>query len=428
MKTPITAKSAGPARANDAITPFWDRLRDIALYPFKETGLATIAALTLVVSTLGWFPVAGWIITIICWIAAYKYAFEILQFTAHGNLEPPETVLKVEGYLVFKYLVLQFLLIAVPLVVAFWLSPSLGWILYLFAILLQPAATLLLVMEGSLLSALRPDRALQLIARIGWAYLAVCALLAVFQGTARNAEDLLSGVLPGILSRPLVMVCALWLLFVTFHLMGYLIYQYHEALGFSPEARDNKLEKPQDRDQQLLDRVGMQLNDGAPDQALADLRAEMDQRAVSPAVHELYRRLLTQAGDQAGLLTHGRLFLHLLLLDTKQDRRAMALARECLDLEPNFTTPEIEDGVKLARRAAVGGQQRLALELLRAALRTAPKHRDAPEWAADAAEMLLRVPGQEATARALLGAMLPRAEGAVKARIEQLQLGLKQAP
>ncbi|MCU0755304.1 MAG: hypothetical protein MUE46_09300 [Xanthomonadales bacterium] len=408
-----------------AIVPFWNRLRDIAKYPFRETGLATIAVLTLLVSTLGWFPVGGWIIQLICWIAAYKYAFEILQMSAHGHLEPPETVLKVEGSLVFKYLILQIVLIAVPIIVAYWLSMELAWMLYVLGILIQPAATLLLVMEGRLRAALRPDRWLQLIQRIGWAYLALCALLAVFQGSARNAESLLSELLPALLSRPLVMVCSLWLLFATFHLMGYLIYQYHDALGFAPEAPATRLETPRDRDQQLLDQVGAQMTAGAPDQALALLRAEMAQRAVSPAVHELYRRLLTQAGDRRALLEHGRLFLHLLLLDPRQDPRAMTLARECLDLDGNFTTPEIEDGVKLARRAATRGQARLALELLRAALRTAPKHRDAPEWAADAAEMLLRVPGQEAAARSLLTAMRPRAEGAVQLRIEQLLQGLQ---
>lgn len=407
--------------ARDAvIVPFWNRLHDIARYPFRETGLATMAVLTLVVSTLGWFPVGGWIIQLICWIAAYKYAFEILQMSAHGHLEPPETVLKVEGILVFKYLLLQIVLLAIPILVALWFSSGLAWMLYLLGILIQPAATLLLVMNSSLRAALRPDRWLQLIARIGWAYLALCALLAVFQGTAQNAESLLSQWLPGLLSRPLVMICSLWLLFATFHLMGYLIYQYHEALGFAPEGPGTRLETPRDRDQQLLDRVSARMTEGAPDQALALLREEMAERAVSPAVHELYRRLLTQAGDQRALLEHGRLFLHLLLLDPRQDRRAMALARECLDLDGNFTTPEIEDGVKLARRAATSGQARLALELLRGALRTAPKHRDAPEWAADAAEVLLRSPGQEATARALLTTMRPRAEGAVQSRIDQL--------
>lgn len=413
-----SAAIAAPAR----IPPFGERLRAIAWYPFQGSALAMIVGIALLVGILGWMPITGRILTWICWLAALKFSFEILRATANGHLTPPDGFLRVENILVLKYLVLVYGTWGFLNLVYFHVSAQLAtWVYYIFWYLTGAAAIMVLVMTGSLRAAFRPDRWLQLIHRIGWmSYLLVLGLLVVFHLNTRYAVSMLWAWLPSFIAWPLVMAVSLWLLFAMCHLMGYLIYQHHEALGFTPEAHENRLERPADRDQQLLDQAAALLNEGRPDDALQWLRGEMQQRAVSFGVHEFYRRLLTQAGDREALLAHGRVFLHLLLQEKSEYKRAMALVKQCLILDPNFTTPEVEDGVRLARQARGEGQIELALALLRAALKAKPKHRDAPAWAADAAEMLLRKPGHDATVRALLGAVLPRAEGETRVRIEQL--------
>jgi hypothetical protein len=215
-------------------------------------------------------------------------------------------------------------------------------------------------------------------------------------------------------------VFALWGLFATFHLMGYLIYQYHRELGFEPSAVVGAPGLPPDRDRDLLERAGAHVQAGNPEAALAELREDIRERAVSPEVHELYRRLLRQsAAEGHELVAHGRLYLHLLLME-KQERRALGLARECLDLDPDFTTPEIEDGARLAQRAAMSGQSALALDLLRAAIRAGRRHPQMPAWSLQAADLLLRQPGTEAEARSLLEAARERAADEERQRIEQL--------
>ncbi|HRQ64099.1 MAG TPA: hypothetical protein PKZ76_04410 [Xanthomonadaceae bacterium] len=405
-----------------AIRPFWQRLRAIALYPFQGAALVTIVVLVGVMALLGWLPVMGFILVIVCWLAAYKYAFEILQETAHGKLEPPERVLQIEGSVVFQYIALQIVLLIGPLIVMV-KAPLLGLILLIGAVLVQPVATMVLAMSESLGQALSPGRWLAVIARIGWPYLAVVGLLFVIQVSASNAGALLAQVLPLFVAGPLVNVFSLWGLFATFHLMGYLIYQYHEQLGFDPAAVAGAPAPLRNRDQDLLDQAGAQIQAGDPAQAMALLREEMRERAVSPEVHELYRRLLRQAGDHAALVEHGRLFLHLLLME-KRERRALGLARECLDLDADFTTPEPEDGARLAERAALAGQSALAVDLLRAAIRKHPRNPQMPAWSLRAADLMLRQPGMEGEARALLVGATERADEATRQRIEQLMATL----
>lgn len=401
------------------IEPFWQRLRAIAAYPFRGAALVTILVLVMVMTAAGWLPLLGLIVVIVCWLAAYKYAFEILQDTAHGKLEPPERVLQIEGSLVLQYIGLQIVLFLVPIIVMV-RAPQAGFVLFVLAVLVQPVATMVLAMSGSLGSALAPGRWFVVIGRIGWSYLAVVGLLFVIQISAANAGGVLARVLPGIIAEPLVNVFSLWGLFATFHLMGYLILQYHRELGFEPAAVVGAPGLPPNRDRDLLESAGARVQAGEPDAALALLREDIRERAVSADVHELYRRLLRQsAADGGELVAHGRLYLHLLLME-KQERRALGLARECLDLDPDFTTPEVEDGVRLAQRATMSGQSALALDLLRAAIRARPRHPQMPAWSLQAADLLLRQPGTEDEARTLLEAARERAADEERQRVEQL--------
>lgn len=384
------------------IVPFWQRLRPIASYPFRGAALYSVLALTLFIVVLGMLPFPiGAVLSMIGWLAAFKYAFESLRHTAHGRLEPPEVVLGVDDGVVWNYILLQLISVALPLVAMAVLGFGPGIALFVLFSLVQPAAIMSLAMTESLGAALNPAMWAAVVGRIGWSYLAVIGLLLVMQGSAANAGGLLSMLLPGFLAEPIGVLFSLWALYATFHLMGYLLWQYHEALGIEPKALAEAADRPPNRDRDLLDTAGERVRDGDPAAALALLREEMRGRAVSIEVHELYRRLLRQAGDVAGLADHGPLFLHLLLLE-KQERRALGLARECLDADPDFCALEPEDSARLAERALLAGQRALALELLTALTRRYPKHPDLPRWCIRAADLLLREAGREAQARALL--------------------------
>ena len=79
------------AEAKPEIVPFWNRLREITLYPAHPHALLTIGVLA-VCHLAGYFPGVGFILDLLVWIALYKYAFECLRATANGRLEPPEIV------------------------------------------------------------------------------------------------------------------------------------------------------------------------------------------------------------------------------------------------------------------------------------------------------------------------------------------------
>jgi len=97
-----------------AILPFWQRLRAISLYPFQSAALYTVIVLTVLIAVGGLLPVVGFLLILLSWLAALKYAFEILLTTANGRLEAPESVLGIGNSVVWSFLVLQIVSVFVP--------------------------------------------------------------------------------------------------------------------------------------------------------------------------------------------------------------------------------------------------------------------------------------------------------------------------
>lgn len=375
------------------------QLRDTALYPFRGPALAAMAALVLF-SLLTALPGIGWVFAIILWVATYKYAFEILRTSADGRDEPPEVIGSAETSTVLRFLVLQILFGLMLVATLIFLGIAAFVVLLVILTLAQPGATISLAMDGSLAHALKPSTWLAIMGRIGWPYFGVVVLLFVFQASAAGAEALLARVLPSLLAGLLTLLFTLWGLFATFRLMGVMVLQHREALGWIPEylgireARDGP-------DQGLLEQANGLVEAGEAGQARALLAEELRSRAVGEPVHDLYRRLLRQADDRAALLEHGRLYLNLLLA-TGNERKALELLRDCLALDRNFAPMQEEQGEALLAAADQRSDSRLGLDLRLALHAAFPRHPRSTHWATEAARLLVEKFGREQEALRLL--------------------------
>lgn len=365
------------APAPSAPEPFWRRLRSIATYPLRGAALVTLVTLTLC-SLLGLLPGIGWILSIVVWMATYKYAFDILRSTADGHVQAPEVLVDIGDGVVGRMVALQLVLIVVAVAVVMLAGPVIGLVAIGAMVFLQPGCIISLAIDGSLRRALNPAVPLGVVARVGWPYLAVFGLLFVIQASAAMAGAWLGRWMPPVIGDLALMLASCWGLFATFHLMGYLVYQYHEELGYAPERHRGGHGLP-DRDGELRGRAEELIRDGDAAGALAVLGEEVRSRAVDLDTHELYHRLLLQGGDAAARLEHGRVYLNLLLAQ-KQERRALNLLRDALQVDPDFVPVLPEQAAQLAERAGQSGQSQLAYDAWRALLRAHPRHPEAARW------------------------------------------------
>ncbi|HSX64139.1 MAG TPA: hypothetical protein VLF15_05385 [Pseudoxanthomonas sp.] len=399
---------ATPAHAPSVPEPFWQRLRAIAFYPLRGSALYTMIALTLC-SLLTVVPVVGWIIGILTGLFAYKYSFDILRHTADGHMDSPEHALGTGDGTVLRLLALIILLAITVVLVAVLLGPVPGLLALVLVVFLQPGCLISLAIDGSLRRAANPATSLTLALRIGWPYLAAFGLLFVIQASALTASRWVHQWLPPFIGDLAVTMVSLWGLFAAFHLMGYLVYQYHEDLGYEPGSHYDRLPERHDPDQRLLDEAGHFVREGQADTALGILRAEVRSRLVSLPVLELYQRLLRSSGRSEELREHTRQYIGRLMAE-KQGHRALALLREALDADAGFVTLQPEQGEALAERARLAGQFQLATDTLRAMIAAWPKLPAVSKWSLDAALLLAERFGRDDEARQLLEQALARCE------------------
>ena len=388
-----------PPSTETSIVPFWNRLRAISLYPAQMGSLVTIVLLALA-GMAAYLPF-GRILSLLVTVAAYRYAFSCLRATANGYMQPPEVAMA-DGSLGWKQIALMVILVLVAALGAALYGPAVGVALLIFVGICLPGATMTLAMEESLLAALDPDKWLSIMRRIGWPYLAVVGLCLVVSMSQGYASAFAARFLPGPVAVITVGFVSNYALVLTFHLMGYLLYQYHEAIGFVPDAPhlSRRLAKP-DPDQDVLDEAAQHVRDGKPEVATQLLRGHIRARGGTPAVHTHYRKLLRVAGDNAELLRHGRESLPVLLAQERKSQ-ALDLLRECQALDPAFMPDDAGDVTQLAQAAAKLGQPQVALRLLAGFHKRFPKSRDTPQNYLLAATLLHERMGQDEQARTLL--------------------------
>ncbi|HNR90852.1 MAG TPA: hypothetical protein PKO41_00365 [Dokdonella sp.] len=394
---PKTARAPDP----DNIEPFWSRLREISLYPLRGDALLTIGVLALC-HLVRYLPF-GWAFDIFVWIALYKYACECLRTTANGRLDPPVLSTTVEDSVGWDMIKLQAIIVIIATVGAVFLPPLAAIAIILLLTFAQPAASMSLAMDGSLGHALNPGTWFAVIGRLGSPYLAVVLLSFVFLASAGNLSGLLGSVMPGFIAKLINDFASHYVVIANFHLMGYMIWQYHREFGYDPVIQ-TPLDRPLSADERFLAETQQLVRDGHIEAALEQLREQLHSRGGTPELHEQYRKLLALGGHKEESLRHGREWIEILLAQ-EDGKRALDLARDCIALDPSFRPPA--DAINmLAERAAKGGQSQLAVSLLANFHRTHPKHKDLPANYLLAARLLGDRLGRDAEARKLTGFLL----------------------
>src|SRR5512139_830878 len=175
--------------AQQAAEPFWQRIQKFFLLPLDRAvllriaGLSGVLVVSLVLLLFGAFGVVllGAVVFALL-VAGARYGFKIIERSSKGYLIPSDYPLTDEDlvgrYLPYKYVAMNMVF---ALLAALFLSllgghEILGILIWgFFFVVLMPAATMRLVMTGSLRGALNPEELVTVIRRIGKPYAALCA-------------------------------------------------------------------------------------------------------------------------------------------------------------------------------------------------------------------------------------------------------------
>jgi tetratricopeptide (TPR) repeat protein len=389
---------------DDTPPPFWERIRDISTYPAQADALMTVGVLSVFSLTMLIGGLVGLFFYLLTLAYLYKYCFEVLRASANGRLEAPTGGLSSSSSDSSGWgaIGLQILL-TIAVVVAFRFGGALiGFATVLIVVLALPGVAMSYAMDQNFWHALSPLTWFEIMGRIGAGYFAAFGLVLVILASSAAVQNFLAQIgLPTIIALPLVFFASGYGLVAAFHLMGYLIYQYHDQLGYEPDVQKPLARTASDPDQELLDDVAQMLQDGEIDMAYDTMRQHVRSRGGTDAVHTQYRKLLRMKGDAAELKRHGEEWLAILLGQDKE-KAAVDIARELVELDPAFVPKDAEATTRLAQRAAALNQTQLALRLVNGFHKRHPKSADIPANYLLAARLLSERMGKDAEAKALL--------------------------
>ncbi len=367
-----------PIAISNAIEPFWKRLHQFFLYPLH---LRTLLFIVVVSALSSFFVHLNLLNAAAQFVLAgimLRYAFSVLARSSHGSLKPPPLDVDVFvggiGLLLKQILILAtcgFVIYKVLVVAGqTWAFLTAG-----FLALSLPAILIVLAVSNSLVGALNPWVFVRLMFRIGWGYLLMVFFLALLGGAPYMLRFL---ILPDFPLQVKMLIYALmsnYYAIVCYHLMGYVMFQYHEEVGYAVnyEEKDGAVsaEAPVARAAggETLQEVSILIKEGNLDEALEILRAS-ELKDIDLTLAGRYFNLLKLKRLVPEMLEQGRRYLELLAKAGRKDLLGEVYL-VCLAAEAGF---KLEAGVlfTVAKALADAGEAQAALDAYETLIRENP--------------------------------------------------------
>lgn len=361
----------------DASTPFAQRILIGVRYPLRGAAPLTILAVA-AFDLLSLIPMAGLrvLAVFLGWIALYTYAIECLRHSADGFADPPEMAVNTEDRTSLALILIQLAGNAIAVLAPMFLGVP-GLLVSLVFAFVLPIMTMSLTFDG-VGAALNPMTWIAVVGRLGGDYLLLFAIVMVSSLLQAGAQYAMKDHGPTFVGTAAFYLVANYLTIYNFHLMGALIHHRHETLGYQPESQVIAEAMNPDDDVALLGHVNLIARDDIP--GATDILTERLREGLAPvAMHTRYRELLRVQGRLPELLVHGQIWIAA-LVQAREERRALGVVQDCIDVDPAFLPDATITCGPLADTAAHGGMTRLALHLALGYLRAWPSDMGAPHY------------------------------------------------
>lgn len=417
------------------ITPFWRRIPRFFRFPAYRQPLARNLVLSLVMAAALYS--GSWIVLVPAALATSvvlaRYGFLVIERASQGYLTPDDyPVLASEAHPWRPYKMFAIFLIALFLVSLVGALSGSGFLLLVGMVLValaMPASVMSMAQSDSLRRAMNPVRLMGIVQGIGAPYLVLCLFLLLLMTGSNQAFELvaplfkerywlLMGISTFVGNYFFLIMCAL---------IGYVMYQYHDALGVvvlgpGDSGRPVLKGRVDLRARQRDALIGRHVAAGELKEAIALVSEDLAERPNDLSLHARLRRLLQADGDSARLDELGDRYLALLVKSGNLDEALQVLAEEA-GRRPGHALQEADLVVPLARRALELGRYEQAGALLRGFDKRWPGHADLPEVYLLGGRLLVEGARDEAGARRLFEHVLaayPASPAAAQAR-RQLQ-------
>ena len=222
-----------------AVTPFWNNLSQVYMYPFGLSSIAAILFISLFMALTSGIFLLG----IIPMMAMTWYCFACLCETAGGKRSAPEFAECFDGslgpilYVIFATIIVSLAVRYAGLVFGI----EMALLVMFFFILTLPAAIMVLAIDGNVFEALNPAKLMSVVVATGSSYFVMLAFMIIMTSSVGVLASLFGTSNSSFLGVFFQSLISNYYLVVEFHILGYIVYQNHQKLGFkvSQGGQDN---------------------------------------------------------------------------------------------------------------------------------------------------------------------------------------------
>jgi len=360
--------------------PFWHRLNSFFAFPFQMRPLAyglVLSFCSLLFEAIFFLPdaLAFIVIEIGIMLAASRYGFKITALGARGIWQSADFARESSDdwtYLPWKLFAISLVQGALIAWLA-WYEPVLGTVALFVMSFTFPAAVIVLVQSSSFFQAMNPGHVMDAIRTIGWPYALLCFFLFLLSTGAQIAISMVVPMFDGRIILPIVNFAFIYFGWVMASLLGYVMYQHHDAFGIdvvpgagSGEGMPVDRRTPAQIAAQRIDaEVAQFITDGDLAAALGTAYEAQRTAAIDDlAAQRRYHRVLAMMPDkESAMLDQARRFIPL-LMRRDLSSEALKVFKLCREKDKAFALDDAATVIAMARAEWRNGDAHATLALL----------------------------------------------------------------
>jgi len=383
----------------NTVEPFWRRLKEAFKYPVNANSMSLIVITSIISVLAGLMPaILALVIYLFSAGSIMKYSFTCLERTALGEMKAPDVM---DAYSGGIKLILQLVLMTIAVggivgVAAYYLGPALGGLLGFIAVFTYPAILIRFAQTENMLEAMNPFAAFALIAAIGLPYGLLIVFMLIMMTSIGVLHEWIGALIPGV-SYLLQSIVSNYYTVVMFHLMGYMLFQYQEQLGYSARS-DEDDEKPNRSElERLAAKIEVMLKEGDYEEVVKLYYQAFKKYSNEPLFFEKFFDLLYACKKTALMADYGLTYLEFLNRRKRFDKLTPTL-KQILFVAPDYLPDSPALRVQLATLLKQQGDLKLAVKLLNGMHKLYPEFAGLPDAYNLLADTLAEMPNMQAQA------------------------------
>jgi tetratricopeptide (TPR) repeat protein len=226
-------------------------------------------------------------------------------------------------------------------------GPLVGEGIALFLVLGFPASTMLLAINGSILDAINPLKIISTMTLIGKSYLLLYLILIIMLANHVLVENIAIDYISPYILRPVLVFIQGYFTIAMFSMMGYIIYQHHEKLGFDEVEETQETKNPVavglSKDS-FINEITILIKEGMQNEAINRLQEKV-KHDNNLEYFKKFQQLLLLTGRVKEFIEFEENYIRTINLNEKIPKNKalqeiMAIYRACIDAKPDYYYPQ----------------------------------------------------------------------------------------